>query len=538
MSQQKKLIFAFLIAMIFIVSAFSPLLTAQGQTSFNVYAIGETETTISLEWTAYTPSTLNSIEGYYVHLSQSGVNGPYSNYSAGLNQVFTFYNLNPNTNYWVYVQVEQGNIFGNSWPSVTPTIQVTTAVDPQLSYTSVTETTVSLSWIDYNVYSNLTSFQSYTVQIMPPSGSWSTLTTITTESDTTYTVSGLSPGNTYYFRMYDTIVVSGVAGSFSSYSNTISVATIAPLSVSISAPTTSVNIGQNVLITSNVQGGVPPYSYQWYENGNLISGATASSFTFSSNSAGTYTIYLKVTDSTGASQGSNDISITVNPTLSVLISSPTASIDVGSSLQLTSQASGGVSPYTYQWYLNGNPISGATSSTFSFDPSVAGTYSIYLAVADSSGLVKDSNTLTITVFSTLNFTASATSTSITNGSSSTFSVNPSGGDPPYSYQWYVNGVPVSGATSSAFTYKPSQTGNYTVYVAVKDSTGVTKDSNFITLTVTKPKPSPSITIPLVAIIGIVIVVIAVTAIALLLSRNRKQKASQQTKTPPPKPPTQ
>jgi hypothetical protein len=508
---------------------------AAAMSSPSLSDLGYTETTVTLEWSAVSPDFGNSIENYIVYLSTTGVNGPYSNYSTGYTSdqgtlYYTFYGLNPDTNYWFYVQAVEGNLLGSSYAD-SNTREVTTSQVPLLSYSSVTQTTVSLNWVDYNDYSSFVSFQSYTIQMMPSSGSWSMIATITSQSETSYTVTGLSSGDTYYFRVFDSVSITRVTGAFSSYSNTISVQTVAPLSVTISAFSTSVNVGQTIIFTSNVAGGVPPYSYQWYVNGNTVSGATSSSYTFSSNSPGTYSIYLKVTDSSGTSESSNDITITVNPPLSVAITSSASSVDVGSSLKLTSQVSGGVSPYVYQWYVNDNPSNSATSSSFSFDPVSAGTYSIYLVVTDSTGLTKDSNSLSITVFPALNFTASATFTAINNGSSSTFSVNPSGGNPPYSYQWYVNGAPVSGATSSTFTFKPASIGNYTVYVVVKDSTGISKDSNIITLTVSKSTtPLGSLTIPVLAIIVIIIVVIVAVVAVVLASRRNKQRRNQEPKT--------
>lgn len=283
----------------------------QAQSSFSVYALGETETTISLEWSAYTPAFLNNILNYIVYFSTSGVNGPFESYSMGpytLNT--TFVNLNPDTNYWFYVEVIQGNGFGSS-NATTTTIQVQTAHSISLQYTSTTQTTISLSWTDYNSYSSLTTFQSYTVQMMTQSGPWSTLTTLTSPADTTYTVTGLSPGTFYSFRVYDTVYVSGV-GTFSSTSNVASASTVSNMNVMISASSTSIDVGGSLQFMASVSGGVGPYTYQWYVNGNPVSGATSSEFTFSPTTAGTYSVYLVVQDSTGTSDTSNSITVTVN----------------------------------------------------------------------------------------------------------------------------------------------------------------------------------------------------------------------------------
>jgi hypothetical protein len=73
------------------------------------------------------------------------------------------------------------------------------------------------------------------------------------------------------------------------------------------------------------------------------------------------------------------------PPLTVSINPLSASILVGQSVTFNSTVSGGVSPYTYQWYLNDNPVSGATSTTWVFTPTASGIFYIYLKVTDAKG---------------------------------------------------------------------------------------------------------------------------------------------------------
>jgi len=86
---------------------------------------------------------------------------------------------------------------------------------------------------------------------------------------------------------------------------------IAPLSASISPLSASINVGQSLTFTSTVAGGTPPYSYQWYLNGNPVSGATSSSWTFASTTSGIYYVCLKVTDAKGNTTQSETTRITV-----------------------------------------------------------------------------------------------------------------------------------------------------------------------------------------------------------------------------------
>jgi parallel beta-helix repeat protein len=87
----------------------------------------------------------------------------------------------------------------------------------------------------------------------------------------------------------------------------------------------------------------------------------------------------------------------IPPPLSASISPLSASINVGQSVTFTSTVSGGYTPYSYQWYLNGNPVSGATSSTWTFTPTTAGIYYVYLKVTDAKGNTAQPETARITV---------------------------------------------------------------------------------------------------------------------------------------------
>jgi parallel beta-helix repeat protein len=84
-----------------------------------------------------------------------------------------------------------------------------------------------------------------------------------------------------------------------------------PLSASISPLSASINVGQSLTFTSTVTGGTPPYSYKWYLNGNLVLGATSSSWIFTPTTSGIYYIHLKVTDAKDNTTQSETTRITV-----------------------------------------------------------------------------------------------------------------------------------------------------------------------------------------------------------------------------------
>jgi hypothetical protein len=58
-------------------------------------------------------------------------------------------------------------------------------------------------------------------------------------------------------------------------------------------------------------GGAAPYTYQWYENTTLLVGQTSMVLAATKNTPGTYTFYCKITDSTGTTANSNNVTLTV-----------------------------------------------------------------------------------------------------------------------------------------------------------------------------------------------------------------------------------
>lgn len=186
------------------------------------------------------------------------------------------------------------------------------------------------------------------------------------------------------------------------------------------------------------------------------------------------------------------------------VSTPTVSIapasaiaDVSQSTLFTATASGGSAPYTgYQWYVGETAQSGQVASTFSFDPSSAGTYSITATVTDSTPTISAPSTassVTVNTAPTVSI-APAGPLTLTVGESQTFTATPSGGSGTISYQWYFGDSAISGATSSTYSFSESTAGSYSIICKVTDSatTPVTSPaSNTVSITVSTTTPTPT-----------------------------------------------
>ncbi|WP_080059265.1 S8 family serine peptidase [Spirosoma aerolatum] len=156
------------------------------------------------------------------------------------------------------------------------------------------------------------------------------------------------------------------------------------------------------------------------------------------------------------------ISTGTYPTASISPSGST-SICQGTSLTLqTTNATG----LTYQWYRNGQLISGATSSTF--QANTAGNYSVRVA---NTCLPVSSSATTVAVNTPQTPAVTANGITLTSNAVSTI-------------QWLLDGVPISGATSPNYTAIKS--GRYAVQGNVNGCGVATSSEVVITILATEP----------------------------------------------------
>ena len=122
------------------------------------------------------------------------------------------------------------------------------------------------------------------------------------------------------------------------------------------------NAGQ-VATLSVFAAGTGPFKYQWYENGAPIAGATSNSYSATvaaSENGNVFTV--AVTNAAGTSM-SAPYMLTVNSGPAITIQPANQTVMPGQTAALSVTATG-TAPLNYQWYQNGAPINGATSSSY------------------------------------------------------------------------------------------------------------------------------------------------------------------------------
>jgi hypothetical protein len=249
-----------------------------------------------------------------------------------------------------------------------------------------------------------------------------------------------------------------------------------PPVVSISPKSVIMDIGMSQLFTSTVVNGTQPYTYRWYVDN--VPGATSSAWTYTPTlaSVGNHTVYLSVTDAVNFVVRSSNVMITVNAPLTVNVSPTSAATDLGLSISFTASITGGMTPYSLQWYVNGTSA-GTTGTTFTIKPTSTGKYVISSVVTDAFGFTA-SNTASATINPDPTVALSPTSASIQLGHNQTFTATVTGGIQPYYYQWYANGVLWAQTKVATLTFTPASLSiYYKLSVTITDAVGVNATSN-------------------------------------------------------------
>ena len=255
--------------------------------------------------------------------------------------------------------------------------------------------------------------------------------------------------------------------------------------ISISSSQNPTDAGNSVTFSSSESGGTGTITYAWYVNGASEGSGVQLSYTFSSS--GTYEIKLTVTDVDGHT-ASAYLNETVNVVPSISISSSQDPTDIGNTVTFSSIASGGTTSYNYTWCVNSVVV--GYSSSYSTTFSSSGSNTIKVVLKDAVG-----NTASASLTETVNVDPSVTITSSQNptdiGNTVTFTASGSGGTGSYTYQWYLNGAAVSGATSSSYSTSFSSSGTDSLYVVLTDGVSNTAQSSTLSETV-NPDPTVSI----------------------------------------------
>ncbi len=273
---------------------------------------------------------------------------------------------------------------------------------------------------------------------------------------------------------YD-VVVTG-ACSPASTSNAVIVTVNPSLTPSVNITSTDTDntfcSGTTVIYTANVSNGGSSPTYQWKNNGAAIlnqTGATYTTTTLANNDQ----ISVDIT-SNATCRSSNSVSSNII-TVSVVLFSPSVSIassDIDNTICATKSVTFTATPVNagnvnYQWKLNGNNISNATSSTYTTstltDNDIISVILTSLETCASPSFA-NSNQITTIVNNLPSASISGGYTLCKDANTTPLSVTGTSGLAPYSFTYSLNNgqsqalntpatISPSSATAGTFTYK-------------------------------------------------------------------------------------
>lgn len=216
----------------------------------------------------------------------------------------------------------------------------------------------------------------------------------------------------------------------------------------------------------------PSFSYQWYLEGAPIPGANGASYI--ATAAGNYSLSAE----SGVCSGTRNIQVLqVAPPTATITAAGTTTICSGQAVTLNANTGTGL---TYQWYRNNTAIPNATNS--SYQATEAGNYSVTVA----AGTCMQTSTATVVSVNPSPL-ANITRTgqlSFCEGGSVSFTASTGTG---YTYQWYVDGDPIDGATTN--TYVANASGVYSVTTTLGTCNTVSEFQNVVV----NPRPTVVVT---------------------------------------------
>ncbi len=315
-------------------------------------------------------------------------------------------------------------------------------------------------------------------------------------------LTGLTPGTTYYYRTYATTASGTEYGSEYSFTTT---ACTAPSSVT-STQMAAANYCKGATATAlkvTGSGGVTPYTYQWYSNttasttgGTSIGGATSQTYTPPTSTAGDKYYYCVVksaspcASSTRTSSVSGKIHVDAK-SVAGSITADASSVCNGNGTTLTL---GGKTGNVTKWQMS------TTSSSTGFSDIANTTTSLstgdltqntwYRAVVTNGVCAAATSTAVgVTVVARPSITTQPVSTLVAcsggTPSPNTLSVSATGTD--LSYQWQISSTSaegpwkdLDGKTSSSFTIGVATTGGGTYYYRCKITSATCSDDPIYT----------------------------------------------------------
>ena len=426
-----------------------------GQWQYKVGSGSFTDIGTDITWGTKTSSSGNS----QAAIDLSGISA-LQGVSAGTTVTFRciVWGASASTGTWYLNNFQAGNDFVidvtvNSTSS-TPTITITETSLSDFTYVQgsgpSSEQTFKLSGSNLTNDISVSAPTNYEISNTSGSGFTSSLTFTqsggTVAEQTVYVrlKAGLSAGN--YNSEVITASSTGATNKTVTCSGTVTAQPVTPgVIIALTSGSNPACAGSSVSFTaspSNTGGGT--VSYQWKVNGNNTgtNNAVFTSSTLQNNDQISCVITITGGNVTANTATSASITMTVNPLPTTPVAGNNGPVCVGSTLQLTSNATG-----TISWTgPNGFTSTQQNPEITNVTAAAAGTYYV---TSNNGTCTSLAGSTVVTINAATSIATQPANATVTVGSSKTFNVVASGSG--LTYQWKLNGINITNATGDSYT---------------------------------------------------------------------------------------
>jgi PKD repeat protein len=241
-------------------------------------------------------------------------------------------------------------------------------------------------------------------------------------------------------------------------------------------------LGEPITFTATVAGSGGPYTYAWDIDGDGTADSSTSTADSSSTFEHTYgtayagSVGLTVTD---AAVSDCPAALIVAdqwscPAFTAAITAQPDPVTAGRYVTFTGSATGGTSPYTFAWDLDGDGGADCTTATCTHTYTAAGDQTIALTATDAAGCSASSQT-TLTVVPMpeycldMTVTIAAQPDPATADNQVTLTGSATGGTSPYTFAWDLDGDGSTDCTTATCTHTYTAAGNQTITLTSLDA---------------------------------------------------------------------
>jgi hypothetical protein len=279
-------------------------------------------------------------------------------------------------------------------------------------------------------------------------------------------------------------VVSNAYGSATTNEALLSVISVVAPQITAEPLPLTVQDGQQASFSVTATG-TGPLSYQWQKNAANVTGANASTYSFTAAYADSGALFRCIVSNTKGADTSSAAMLSVTAVAPTIATQPASQqVSVGDTVTFTVVATGSLPRY-YAWEKSDTPIPGATAASYTFvaektDSGVA----FRCKVTNSAGSVISNPAYLIVGTFPPTITAHPVQAFVQLGQTATFNVTATG-TRPLAYQWQRDSVDIPGATSPSYTTPPvvlDDNGRYYRCVVTNNYGTATSESAVLSVT--------------------------------------------------------